>query len=310
MDEIRSPVTGGSTSLVDRFCAHSLIALYRDMLSVDVAPVFAGLDHIDLRRCDATGYEFFHPLTVAGGPEFYHALYSQEAHKRWAYKENRWEFDAVCALDGPFEAVLDVGAGDGRLLARLAGKADRAIGLETNPYGLANAREKGLTLHSEDVEGHAARNPQSYDLVTAMQVLEHVGAVREFVAACVAALKPGGRLVIAVPDNDGFVGLQRDLPLNLPPHHVGRWRRESLRALARHFDLELLAIDHEPLGEDILGWYRSVMEDRYLPQGRMVRGLYRRLGGAKVFQRFLSEQRHTIHGHTVMATYRRPQAAA
>ena len=46
------------------------------------------------------------------------------------------------------------------------------------------------------------------------------------------------------------------------------------------------------------------MEDRYVPAG-IARSVYYRLGGAKVFRRFIEENRESISGHTVIGKYRK-----
>lgn len=51
--------------------------------------------------------------------------------------------------------------------------------------------------------------------------MEHISDVASFIKACILLTKPGGYIILSVPNNDAFVGAQ-ELPLNMPPHHVGR----------------------------------------------------------------------------------------
>lgn len=298
-----SPITGGETQIVETVPSRLIVDLYKSSMNTDVSNILCQYQNIYLAKCIDTGYEFFYPLDVNGGPKFYKELYGQKTHEDWAYKGTRWEFEAVLDKTRRTGRALDIGAGDGALLARLAERFDDVVGLETNPFGREGARARGLALLDETVETHAAAHAGAYDLVTAMQVLEHVSDVAGFLRAAATCLAPGGRLVIAVPDNDGFVGMKGDLPLNMPPHHVGRWRASSLKAVAPHLGLRVVSIEHEPLGEDVIGWYQSTVERAYGPRSRIARSLYHRLGGHAAVGRFLREQRHTIHGHTVMAVY-------
>jgi SAM-dependent methyltransferase len=149
---------------------------------------------------------------------------------------------------------------------------------------------------------HAKDRPAAYDVITAFQVLEHIANPLPFLGDCITALKPGGLLIIAVPNNDAFIRFA-DLPLNQPPHHVGLWSPKSLAALEQLLPIRLDAITEEPLRE--LDWYIAVMEDRYLPVGKLQRSLYHRLGGHKIVRRFVEENRETISGHTVIAKYRK-----
>ena len=73
------------------------------------------------------------------------------------------------------------------------------------------------------IEDHADQRPGHYDAVTSFQVLEHVTEPASFLRACVKALRPGGRLLLGVPNNDSFLGLLEDNWLNMPPHHMSLW---------------------------------------------------------------------------------------
>ena len=102
-----------------------------------------------------------------------------------------------------------------------------------------------------DVCRSADEEPNRYDAVCAFQVLEHVAHPRRFLDACVRLLRPGGRLCIAVPNDDGYMGKQRreKASLNLPPHHLSRWGRRTLMSLEGLFPLKVRRIAFEPLSE-------------------------------------------------------------
>ena len=63
---------------------------------------------------------------------------------------------------------------------------------------------------------------------------------------CLNALRPGGILILGVPNNDGLIGFA-DAPLNMPPHHMGLWKKKSLVALTQVFPLDLKVVEVEPL---------------------------------------------------------------
>jgi SAM-dependent methyltransferase len=94
------------------------------------------------------------------------------------------------------------GCGVGMYLARLAEEACQAVGLDIE---LERAREAGR-LAGRVVCGAGERLPfpaDTFDLVLSHEVLEHVGDDRQTVEEIVRALKPGGRLVLFVP-NRGY----------------------------------------------------------------------------------------------------------
>jgi 2-polyprenyl-6-hydroxyphenyl methylase / 3-demethylubiquinone-9 3-methyltransferase len=99
-------------------------------------------------------------------------------------------------------AVLDVGCGGGLLSEPLARLGAKVTGLDPAATNIAVAR-----LHAErsgvpvqyrtDTVEAVVGGGERFDIVLAMEVVEHVPDVRAFVAACAAAVRPGGLLVMA-----------------------------------------------------------------------------------------------------------------
>jgi SAM-dependent methyltransferase len=122
-----------------------------------------------------------------------------------------WAFARLAPQPG--ETVLDVGAGTGDTVIRLAravGDRGRAIGVEPNPAmrEVAAGRAEGAGVRAELLDGGAEELPledASVDLVTCERVLQHLedpeAAVREFARV----VRPGGRVLVI--DSDWATGI-------------------------------------------------------------------------------------------------------
>lgn len=149
--------------------------------------------------------------------------------------------------------VVDVGCGGGILSESLARKGAEVIGIDVAPRVLAIAR---LHLHESElevdyremtVEALAQEAPQSFDVVTCMEMLEHVPDPPSIVRAVHDLLKPGGHAFFSTLNRTplafllGIVGAEHVARL-LPrgTHRYDRFIRPSeLGAWIRAAGLEL-----------------------------------------------------------------------
>lgn len=96
--------------------------------------------------------------------------------------------------------ILDVGCGGGILSEALAKAGAQVTGTDLSEASLHAARhhakQEGLEVEYlyERVEDLAEKRAGTYDVVTCMEMLEHVPEPNKVIAACVKALKPGGHI--------------------------------------------------------------------------------------------------------------------
>lgn len=235
---VTSPVTGGRARLCDEFRTADLIARYRNDWGLDVADHFEGVHKLSLFLCKDSGYRFFHPPSLAGEAAFYDRFWALEdptIHRPRGAIRDDWQF----ALERlrPGEKALDVGCAEGAFMEH-AQQIAEIEGIDENAEGCRIARRNGLSANCSTVTDYAAAKAGAYDVVVASQVLEHVYDVAAFINGLKALVRPGGRVILSVPNNQPYyAGWSKYEPLNNPPHHIGLWNEKSLRNMAGHFGL-------------------------------------------------------------------------
>lgn len=139
--------------------------------------------------------------------------------------------------------VLEVGCGNGELLAHFAGQGWRTYGIDPSSVAVAAAARRGATVH----EGVLADRPwpeERFDLIVFQHSLEHIPGPVDEVRRATALLAPGGRLIIDVPN---WASWQRRLfgncwvMLDLP-RHLQHFSPLALERLAATLGLRTAAV--------------------------------------------------------------------
>lgn len=109
--------------------------------------------------------------------------------------------DANVGLAG--KKVLDVGCGGGLLSEGMAERGAQVAGIDLSEKALGVARlhllESGRSVDYRHIsaESLAAEMPGSFDVVTCLEMLEHVPDPASTVAACARLVKPGGQVFLS-----------------------------------------------------------------------------------------------------------------
>jgi len=170
--------------------------------------------------------------------------------------------DARCSLRG--KAVLDVGCGGGILAEAMAARGARVTGIDLGNAPLAVARlhlkESGFevdyrAISAEQLAGECAAR---FDVVTCLEMLEHVPDPPSTIRACARLVKPGGNVFFSTinrnPKSWLFAIVGAEYVLNLLPRGTHEYLKfikpSELERWARAAGLrtrELIGMHYNPL---------------------------------------------------------------
>jgi len=159
------------------------------------------------------------------------------------------------------ERVLEVGCGSGQLLEQLAGQWPNTIflGLEAaQTLAQRNIGER-ISIQRGFIE-EAEPAPSGFDLVFAINVIEHAPEPQRFLAAIAAQLRPAGLCVITCPAAD---------PPNLEmviADHLHTFTATALDAISKKANIRLLG----RFADETIGYFQALLLER--PDGRALRG--------------------------------------
>lgn len=298
--KMQSPISGGNQiSLVRSIPAKDIIHKYFDSYGIDVSRLLGNRRQVDVYQCAESGFRFFGPQEVAGDSQFYASLQEYP----WYYMEHKWEHDVVLEGLDQNSKLLEIGCAEGAFIKRLTADV-HAVGLELNEVAAKNGQAAGLDIRTETIQDHANAHEGEYDLVCSFQVMEHVTQVREIIQSSVQALRPGGRLIISVPNNDSFIKHSPDSILNMPPHHMCLWDETSLGNLPDFFDIELIGFKFEPLQSYHFPVVVNNFVERWIGSGIIGKVVKKLIKWTRVYK-VVGLFRKSIKGHSIIASYKK-----
>ena len=130
----------------------------------------------------------------------------------------------------PGGKLLEIGCGDGSMIARLREVGWDVEGLDVDPVSIESARARGLTVKHGDLAGQSYPD-ESFDCVIMRHAQEHIPDPMDLLAECRRVLKPGGTLVSVVPNGASWEHRHfgRNWVALEPPRHLFHFGSRSLK---------------------------------------------------------------------------------
>ena len=255
-----------NAELLGNFSPIKISDAWQKSMSIDVGSDFRQLNQIEYWMCPITKFCWYTPQEAAGGEE----LYKQLQKFDWYYMPNKWEFNKALSLLTSGCSILEVGVGRGHFLQSAKMRGHLVQGVELNPLGASQARSLGFQVHELMLDDIAKMTSTRFDAICSFQVLEHVPDPRKFLQGMLTLLKPGGKLILSVPN---AAVLRKVDPMNLsllnqPPHHMSHWDEAIFRSLEEFYPVKVASVHHEPLATQHIPWMvRGYLKNSLSPLG-------------------------------------------
>ena len=199
----------------------------------------------------------FDPAELAKFSDLAHRWWDLESEFRPLHQINplRLEWiENLVSLQG--KHVLDVGCGGGILADAMARKGADVLGIDLATKALKvaqlhaiEAQTKGVRYREISAEALAAEQPGTFDVVTCMEMLEHVPDPASVVKACAALVKPGGYVFFSTINRNAkaflFAIVGAEYLLNLLPRGTHEYAKLiKPRELAEYCRAAELSLQH------------------------------------------------------------------
>ncbi len=144
----------------------------------------------------------FDPAELAKFSDLAHRWWDKDSEFRPLHQINPLRLDWIDGL-APLEGkqVLDIGCGGGILADSMARRGATVLGIDLAGKALKvaqlhalEAKTAGVRYREISAEKLASEQPRSFDIVTCMEMLEHVPDPASIVQACALLVKPGGHV--------------------------------------------------------------------------------------------------------------------
>ncbi len=173
-------------------------------------------------------------LDEAGFPAYSHRnplinwLFWQRLHTAMQYIENH----------GPYGQILDFGCGSGVMLSFLSQHSQHVTAVDIDLVPLERVK-KYIPLEENVLVLDATQTPisqlapKSFDLINALDVLEHVADLPRTLTELLNLLKPGGQLVVSGPTENILYQIGRKLA---GPEYSGDYHERGIGEIKRELD--------------------------------------------------------------------------
>lgn len=239
--------------------------------SLEVADFFLTQEQFHIMKCPNCGFEMTQPFPDKNEIERYYQSdeYYSHPHKKKSLvsllyekvKQRNLKYKFRIATSGLNRGVvLDIGCGSGDFMEFAKNKNWNVCGIEPNALA-RNYAEQKLKIQIFNSLESATPHKTSFDVITLWHVLEHIENLNEQVEAIKKLLKPGGRVVIALPNPDSYDAKYygKFWAAYDVPRHLYHFRFKNIREFMSKHQFRFLK--REPMKWD--AFYIALLSEKY-----------------------------------------------
>lgn len=239
---------------------------------MEVKDLFLSKEDFKLMKCDHCGLIFTVPRPssdVIGNYYLSNEYYSHQQNKKGlvprlyeAVKSLNIKKKASYAIDGlTVGKLLDIGCGIGDFLLEVSKRGWDVMGIEPSENAKSIAKER-LGFLPLDPSESCSLIDHSFDVITMWHVLEHVDDLKIQTSELNRLLKPGGRLIIALPNYQSFdcQYYKQYWAAWDVPRHLNHFSPDVIRSIIDSIGIKF--VDIQKLKWD--AYYISFLSERYL----------------------------------------------
>ena len=237
-------------------CQSAVTTVFLD----DVADYITG-ERFSIRQCSRCGLAATDP-PLSGAERFYPAAYRRYGRAtlrllRWLYRRRVRRWASRFPTCG---SALEIGCGDGWMLATLRDQGWRVLGSERSAEAARFAADvNGIPIVLGGLD--EITDSEQFDLIILFHVLEHVEQPLDMLRRCSALLRPDGLIVVSVPSLaswqarvTGRSWFHLDVPRHRHHFSPGTLDAAMQKSGLRVVHTKWVSFEHDPYG-----WFQSLM---------------------------------------------------
>ncbi len=165
--------------------------------------------------------------------------------------------------------ILDIGCGYGYLTYSMKKLGHNVCGIDVSSRAIEVAKKQfGNFFENATVEQYFEKTKKRFDLITAVEVIEHLIDPNKFLQYCIKLLKDKGQIIITTP-NKLYNKKSSIWISDIPPIHAFWYSKSGITALARKFGLKpsFFSYSHyfTPNQNELFNYYYYKLKNEVLP---------------------------------------------